>query len=54
MIGSENSDFQDLIPLKKIKIQWVYVVEIAGTWVQILGMALSRVFICHWCDSEGN
>lgn len=29
---------------KNLKIQWVYIVEIEGTWVQIPGMALSRVF----------
>lgn len=44
VVRSEKSDIQDLIPLKKKKIQWVYLVEIAATWVQILGMALYHSF----------
>lgn len=26
----------------------------AGTWVQILAMALRRVHLCHWCSCGGN
>lgn len=26
----------------------------AGSWVQILAMALRRVHLCHWCSCGGN
>lgn len=45
VVRSEKSGIQDLVPSKKkIKIPWVYLVEIAGTWAQILSMALCHGF----------